>query len=286
MPLDLLLLGPPGAGKGTQAKRISAERGTPQIATGDMLRAAMANGTELGQRVKPIYDRGDLVPDDLMIEIIRERLSEDDTAAGFILDGFPRTIPQAEALDAMLQELGRRLSRVLEFQLDPTTTRSSAWSAGARKSSAPTTSPRRSATACRCTRRRRSSSSPTTSRKGILVGIDAGRSVDEVYARGRAGARARGAARLMVIRKSEPRDREDGPRRPRRGRGARAHGRGRRARHHDRGARSDRRAAYPGAEAASPTFKGYNGFPASSAHRRTRWSCTVFRARTASRRET
>ena len=167
MPLDLLLLGPPGAGKGTQAKRISAERGTPQIATGDMLRAAMANGTELGQRVKPIYDRGDLVPDDLMVEIIRERLSEDDTAAGFILDGFPRTIPQAEALDAMLPGARTSPRRVSSSSSSTPTTRSSAWSAGARKSSAPTTSPRRSATACRCTRRRRSSSSPTTSRRAF-----------------------------------------------------------------------------------------------------------------------
>jgi adenylate kinase len=181
MPLDLLLLGPPGAGKGTQAKRISAERGTPQIATGDMLRAAMANGTELGQRVKPIYDRGDLVPDDLMIEIIRERLSEEDTAAGFILDGFPRTIPQAEALDAMLQELGRRLSCVLEFQLDPDDAFKRLVGRGEEE--------------------QRTDDQPETIRhrlqvyaaqaeqliayylaKGILVGIDAGRSVNEVYA--------------------------------------------------------------------------------------------------------
>ncbi len=181
MPLDLLLLGPPGAGKGTQAKRISAERGTPQIATGDMLRAAMANGTELGQRVKPIYDRGDLVPDDLMIEIIRERLSEGDTAAGFILDGFPRTIPQAEALDAMLQELGRRLSCVLEFQLDPDDAFKRLVGRGEEE--------------------QRTDDQPETIRhrlqvyaaqaeqliayylaKGILVGIDAGRSVDEVFA--------------------------------------------------------------------------------------------------------
>jgi adenylate kinase len=118
MPLDLLVLGPPGAGKGTQARRLSDERGIPQIATGDMLRAAMADGTELGQRVKPIYDRGDLVPDDLIVALIRERLDEPDTDSGFILDGFPRTIPQAEALDAMLLEIDRRIACVLEFQLD------------------------------------------------------------------------------------------------------------------------------------------------------------------------
>lgn len=117
MRLDLLLLGPPGAGKGTQAKRLAAVRGIPQIATGDMLRAAMASGTELGRRVKPIYDRGDLVPDELMVALIRERLGEPDTSAGFVLDGFPRTIPQAEALDEMLAEIGRALACVLELQL-------------------------------------------------------------------------------------------------------------------------------------------------------------------------
>ena len=117
MPLDVVVLGPPGAGKGTQAKLIEADRGIPQIATGDVLRAAMAAGTDLGLRVKEIVDRGDLVPDDLMIEIIRERLSGDGTAGGFVLDGFPRTLAQAEALDAMLAELGRRLSLVFEFHV-------------------------------------------------------------------------------------------------------------------------------------------------------------------------
>jgi adenylate kinase len=118
MSLDLLVLGPPGAGKGTQAKRLAADRGIPQIATGDMLREAMTNGTALGLKVKPIYDRGDLVPDDLMVALIRERLEAPDTAGGFVLDGFPRTIPQAEALDDMLAAIGRRLVCVLEFQLD------------------------------------------------------------------------------------------------------------------------------------------------------------------------
>jgi adenylate kinase len=118
MALDLLVLGPPGAGKGTQAKRIAEERGIPQIATGDILRAAMAAGTELGRQVKPIYDRGDLVPDELVVALIRERLGEPDTTAGFILDGFPRTIPQAEALDTMLEGIGRGIACVLEFQLD------------------------------------------------------------------------------------------------------------------------------------------------------------------------
>jgi adenylate kinase len=115
--VNVLLLGPQGSGKGTQAKRIEAEYGIPQIATGDMLRAAMEEGTELGQRVKPIVESGQLVPDDLMIDLIRERLGRPDAEAGFILDGFPRTPAQADALDAMLDEIGRALSIVFEFQV-------------------------------------------------------------------------------------------------------------------------------------------------------------------------
>ena len=115
--LNILLLGPQGAGKGTQGKLISAEHGIPHIATGDILRGAMAEGTELGRHVKPIYDSGGLVPDDVMIALIRERLSSDDAGNGFVLDGFPRTAVQAEALDGMLDAIGRPLSVVLEFQL-------------------------------------------------------------------------------------------------------------------------------------------------------------------------
>ena len=117
MALNVLLLGPQGAGKGTQGKLIAAEYGVPHIATGDMLRAAMADGTELGRRVKPIYDAGELVPDGIMIALIRERLAADDAAGGFVLDGFPRTTPQADALDAMLEEIERPLTVVFEFQL-------------------------------------------------------------------------------------------------------------------------------------------------------------------------
>ena len=108
--MRILILGPQGSGKGTQAKRIAAEYGAPHVATGDILRAAVADGSELGARVRPILERGDLVPDDLMIELIRERLADEDA---FVLDGFPRTVAQAEALDAMLDEIGKPLDAVI-----------------------------------------------------------------------------------------------------------------------------------------------------------------------------
>jgi adenylate kinase len=115
--VNILLLGPQGSGKGTQAKRISAEYAIPHIATGDMLRAAIEAGTPLGRQVAPILESGQLVPDELMIDLIRERLEEPDTAPGFILDGFPRTTPQADALDAMLREIGRELTIVFALQV-------------------------------------------------------------------------------------------------------------------------------------------------------------------------
>jgi adenylate kinase len=115
--VNILLLGPQGAGKGTQAKRIAAEYGIPHIATGDILREAVADETELGRRVEPILENGDLVPDELMIELIRERIAQPDAKQGFILDGFPRTMAQADALDAMLERVGRQLSIVFELQL-------------------------------------------------------------------------------------------------------------------------------------------------------------------------
>ena len=117
MPLNVLLLGPQGAGKGTQAKRISAEYGIPHIASGEILRAEMDAGTELGLRVKGVYDRGDLVSDDLMIELIRNRLEQPDTEGGFVLDGFPRTTVQAEALDSMFNDIGRNFSVAFALQI-------------------------------------------------------------------------------------------------------------------------------------------------------------------------
>jgi adenylate kinase len=115
--VNILLLGPQGSGKGTQAKRIADEYGLLHVATGDILREAIAAGSDLGKQVEPILASGGLVPDDKMIELIRERLQEDDAQDGFVLDGFPRTQPQAEALDRMLQEIDRPLDAVFELQI-------------------------------------------------------------------------------------------------------------------------------------------------------------------------
>ena len=115
--MKILLLGPQGSGKGTQAKRISAEYSIPHIATGDILRDAIAQETPLGREVKPIVENGRLVSDELMTALIRERLEADDATNGFVLDGFPRTLAQAEALDEMLREIARELSIVFELQI-------------------------------------------------------------------------------------------------------------------------------------------------------------------------
>jgi adenylate kinase len=115
--MNILLLGPPGSGKGTQAKRIHDTYGVAHIATGDMIREIKELDTLLGREVKEVYDRGDLVDDEMMIRLIRDRLSRGDTLPGFVLDGFPRTMPQAEALDELLGELGRSIDVVFEFQV-------------------------------------------------------------------------------------------------------------------------------------------------------------------------
>ena len=115
--MNLLVLGPQGSGKGTQAGRLSEAHGIPHVSTGEMFRTAIAAGTDLGRRVEPILASGDLVPDDLTVALIRERLAEPDAERGFVLDGFPRNIPQAEALDAMLAEIGRELDAILFFDI-------------------------------------------------------------------------------------------------------------------------------------------------------------------------
>ncbi len=115
--MNVLLLGPQGSGKGTQAARVCRDYGIPHIATGDIIRAMKEEPSELGHELKAVYDRGDLVSDDLMIRLIEDRLGREDAQEGFVLDGFPRTLAQAEALDEMLRELDRKLDIVLEFQL-------------------------------------------------------------------------------------------------------------------------------------------------------------------------
>ncbi len=116
--MRLVLLGPPGAGKGTQATRIAGRFAIPQLSTGDMLREAVASGSVLGARVKGIMERGDLVPDDVVIAVVADRMDHSDAASGFILDGFPRTVAQAEALDRELAARGIGLDAVLELEVD------------------------------------------------------------------------------------------------------------------------------------------------------------------------
>lgn len=115
--MNLVLFGPPGAGKGTQARVLQERRGWPQLSTGDMLRAAAAAGTELGKKTKALMDRGELVSDEIVIVIIAQRFDKPDCANGVVFDGFPRTIPQAEALDRMLAERGKKIDLVVELKV-------------------------------------------------------------------------------------------------------------------------------------------------------------------------
>src|ERR1700757_1292287 len=116
--MNVILLGPPGSGKGTQAKRIEQAHGIPQLATGDMLRAATISGSELGLRVRSIMDSGQLVPDHIITDMVADRIAQSDCRNGFVLDGFPRTLPQAQALDEVLDHRSLQLDHVIEIDVD------------------------------------------------------------------------------------------------------------------------------------------------------------------------
>jgi adenylate kinase len=179
--LNLVMLGAPGAGKGTQAVRIAETRGIPHISTGEMLRGAITAGSELGQKVKSIVESGALVPDELVIDVIRDRLAQSDTQNGFVLDGFPRTLGQAEALDLLLTELGRPLKIVLELELAEDTAVERMLGRAAEQGRADDT-PEVIRNRFEVYRRQTEPLSEHYRNKGILVVVDSTPSMDEVFA--------------------------------------------------------------------------------------------------------
>ena len=181
MALNVLLLGPQGAGKGTQGKLLAEEYGIPHIATGEMLRAAIAEGTELGRKAEPLLRSGRLVPDEIMIGLIRDRLAEDDTRQGFVLDGFPRNTAQAEALDTTLEEIERPLSVVFEFQL-PEAVCVERLTRRAEEEGRADDTPEAIRMRLRLYREQTEPLIEYYRTRGNLVGIPADRSVDEVFA--------------------------------------------------------------------------------------------------------
>ena len=179
--LNLVMLGAPGAGKGTQAVRIAETRGIPHISTGEMLRGAIAAGSELGQKVKSIVESGALVPDELVIDVIRDRLAQLDTQNGFVHDGFPRTLGQAEALDSLLAELGRPLEIVLELELLEDTAVERMLGRAAEQGRADDT-PEVIRNRFEVYRRQTEPLSEYYRGKGILVAVDSTPGMDEVFA--------------------------------------------------------------------------------------------------------
>ena len=181
--MNIVFFGPPGAGKGTQAAIIRAEQGLAHLSTGDMLRAAVAAGTEVGLRAKSLMDDGKLVPDDVIVKVVAERIDDADCAGGFILDGFPRTLPQAQALDRILADKGRRLDAVLEMRVPDEVLvgrieKRAAETGSARADDTPETLRRRLAIYHEQT----APVLPYYEQAGLLRVIDGNRSVDEVAA--------------------------------------------------------------------------------------------------------
>lgn len=179
--MNVLVLGPQGSGKGTQARLIADAYEIPHVSTGEMLRQAIASGSDLGRRVQPIVDAGELVPDELMVELIRTRLATEDAGSGFVLDGYPRTVAQAEALDALLREVGRRLDIVLELQV-PEAVSVDRLMKRARLEGRADDTPEAIRTRLELYRRHTEPLLEHYRARGIVVGIHAGREVPEVFA--------------------------------------------------------------------------------------------------------